>query len=340
MSVRIGEPDCEDYISLLKLLLPADAFVPAPRKLLFVPLYLLGILAGYLGIRYSESSLIWLACSFLIGNSLACLAFLSHELSHGSILRAGRVRYFTEVVLWALNCIPATLWHRVHNQTHHRYTNMYSDPDRMFLSSESSIGRSIYCRVFYPGRHTKRWVTLAPFHFVPYILRNTVAAFWSDHSKPPIVPFKPEYSSWQRILIVLEILAISAIQVAIFWILGNSWGRFVFASPIPVLIASGVIMAYVFTNHFLNPLCVADDPLLSTTTVRVHSIFNRIHHNFSYHTEHHLAPGLNSKYYPIVSKILEERFPARYQCLEFRVAWGRLWGNPIYNADRPDLIQV
>jgi fatty acid desaturase len=92
-------------------------------------------------------------------------------------------------------------------------------------------------------------------------------------------------------------------------------------------------MAYVFTNHGLNPFCEINDPLGSSTSVEVHPVFDKLHHNFSYHTEHHLFPGMNSDYYPEVGRILKEKYPDRYNRIPFVDAWRRLWKNNEFLAD-------
>ena len=50
-----------------------------------------------------------------------------------------------------------------------------------------------------------------------------------------------------------------------------------------------------------------------------------LHDNFSYHTEHHVFPSMNPKFYPEVSRLLQEHFPERYNRIPLREAWRRLW---------------
>jgi fatty acid desaturase len=67
-----------------------------------------------------------------------------------------------------------------------------------------------------------------------------------------------------------------------------------------------------FTNHFIKPLREGNDPLVASTSVLVPDLFNRLHFNFSYHTEHHVFPNINSDYYPLVSELLKERYSDRH----------------------------
>jgi len=314
-----------EYVNELRTLLPAEAFATAPRKLYWLFAHLVIVISGYLGIRNSSSVIVFAVLALLIGHSMACIAFLTHELSHNIIIRRRSLRYVLEVFFWALNLIPATVWRRVHNQTHHMHANTVKDPDRQFLESEERVSTRCYSRVFYPHRNTLRWNPVVAFHFVPYIVRNIVAAFYPNSSKPALVPYKPLYTSKQRISIVVELLVILGIQVVIFEAVGSRWPAYLWASPAVVLITSAIVMTYVFTNHFLNPLVERADPLATTTSIIVPRLCDRLHSNFSYHTEHHLFPHMNSEFYPALSMLLRERHSDRYRRVPILQAWQSLW---------------
>ena len=301
-----------------------------PRKLWLLFAHLLIVATGYLGFRNTHSTAHYAALSLITAHSMACIAFLSHELSHGSIIRLRWLRYCLEVVFWGLNVISATVWKRVHNQTHHVHTNTPEDPDRQFLKSEESLLTRWYSRLFYPHRHTMRWNPLVAVHFVPYILRNTVAAFYPNSTKLTLVPFKPSYAPKQRIVIIIELVVIVVIQIGIFHAVGSRWFAYLWASPIVVLFTSSVVMAYVFTNHFLNPLGEITDPLAATTSVVVSPIFDRLHSNFSYHVEHHLFPQIRSDFYPYVSEMLQQKYPDRYHRIPIGKAWHSLWAGEAF----------
>ena len=83
--------------------------------------------------------------------------------------------------------------------------------------------------------------------------------------------------------------------------------------------------SHVFTNHFLNLLGDGTDPVKATTSVIVPTWFDRLHFNFSYHTEHHLFPNMNSEYYPALSRILAEHFGREYNRILIGSAWSQLW---------------
>jgi len=312
------------YIAVLRPLLPREAFEPEPRHVVRIFAHLSIILAGYVCLRETDQWWVALLTSLIIGHSQACLVFLAHDLSHNAILKDAAAKRALELVIWGLNVIPPSLWLRVHNQTHHAETNTLRDTDRTYRPSEETTATWLYTRLFHPNRQTPLHHPFVLFHFVTYIIRHLVAALMPDGKKPSIVTFKPRYTPALRRRLLLELAVIVVFQVALGLFLG-SWWRYVLAVPVPLLVASSVAMVYIFTNHFLNPLCERVDPLVACTSVAVPRFFDWLHDNNSYHTEHHLFPGMNPRFYPAVSKLLLEHFPDRYNRLTLAEAWRRLW---------------
>ena len=313
------------YIREIKHLLPEAAFRPDPSKMKPLLAYLVLVPVLYLAFRLTDHLALYMILSLLIGHCLSSCGFLAHELSHRSILKANY--YGLEVIAWGINLIPATVWKRVHNETHHAHLNTTKDPDRQFLASERTHSTITYTQLFYPNKKSIKWNPLVGFHFIPYIFRNILSALYPAPSKPEIVPFKPSYSNNQKLRIILELVAIVAIQMLIFYATGSDWTAYVFAGPVAYLLASTILMTYIFTNHFLNPINRVSDPLLGTTSVEVPRILNKLHFNFSYHTEHHVFPSINSNFYPALSRLLKEKYPERYHYTNMREAWSRLWRN-------------
>ncbi len=311
------------YVEALCPLLPADAFRPVPARLSVLFLHLGVVLAGYWITRLAPPFFLPVI-TLIMGHSMACIGFLAHELSHNSIVTHRQFRYLFELLFWGLILIPPTVWRRVHNHTHHLQTNTLGDPDRSFTVEERSRLTRWYTRIFYPYKSSFRWNPLVLLHLIPYIGRNVVSAFYPGGSKPACVPNKPAYTSRERRYVALELVIIACFQIGIFWSVGT-WWHFFWVSPAAYAVTSAVVMAYIFTNHFLNPVSATHDQLLNTTTVSVNPWLDRIHHHFSHHTEHHLFPGMNSDFYPRVSRLLEELYPDRYHRLSIGKAWQMLW---------------
>src|SRR5436190_2190931 len=317
-----------EYVKEVKKLLSKDAFSPAPKKLFYLLGYLVILFVTYYLFRRVDNIFYYFLLACLATHCLSCIAFLAHELSHHSIVRNKRLRYLMEVLAWGINLIPATLWERVHNHTHHTQTNTPHDPDRLFFKSEKSIATTIYTKVFYANVKSFKWNPMVLFHFIPYITRNIISVFYAEHAKPAIVPYKPAYTSRQKKRIFIELAIIVVLQFVIFYMVGQDWLAYVFASPISYLFTSAIFNSYIFTNHFLNEISEESDPILGTTSVKVPAILNKLHFNFAYHTEHHLFPSMNSDYYPQLSKILREKYPERYNYLQLKEAWKKLWKSP------------
>jgi fatty acid desaturase len=326
-----------DYVHALKSHLPSHVFKPQARKLWVILAHLIVIGAGYTAFRFTSSIVVCLPLSLVIGHSLMCLVFLAHELSHNTIIRRPSVQYPLEALLWGLNLIPATMWRRLHNQSHHIYGNTLRDPDRFFLKSELEAPdgrlRRWYTRLFFPHRSTSKWNPLVGFHFVTYVVRHLLAVFYPRERRPTVVTYKPAYTRRQRLRIASEVVAIACFQYGIFLAVGESWPAYAWASPIAILFTSTFAMSYIWTNHYLHGLHEIHDPVMGSTSVEVPPLMDWLHSNFSYHTEHHLFPNVNADFYPLVSKLLIELYPARYHRLPMSEAWRLLWKGEQYIRD-------
>ncbi|HEY9641656.1 MAG TPA: fatty acid desaturase, partial [Coleofasciculaceae cyanobacterium] len=76
-----------------------------------------------------------------------------------------------------------------------------------------------------------------------------------------------------------------------------------------------------------------NDPLINSVSIRVPKLFDVLHLNFSYHTEHHIFPGINSDYYPKVQALLTAYYPERFNLLDAKQAWSLLLQTPRYYKD-------
>jgi fatty acid desaturase len=226
------------------------------------------------------------------------------------------------------------MWRKLHNENHHVHANTLRDPDRYFRQCElhepGGVWRRWYARWFMPHRLTSRWNLGVGVHFVTYILRHLVAVFYPGDRRPAIVTTKPAYRPGERRRIVFELVCIALLQFAIYLAVGRSVSAWLWAGPIALMFTSTYAMSYIWTNHYLHEFAELHDPLVGSTSIEVPRLFDRLHSNFSYHTEHHLFPGMNSDYYPLVSKVLEEQFPDRYHRITYRDAWTQLWKREPY----------
>lgn len=317
-------------ITRIKAGLPPAAYRVAPGKLPVIFLHA-GIAAAGFWLAGRAGISGWLLPLALVaGHSLGCLGFLAHDLAHGSVVRHRPTALVLERICWGLVLISATVWRRVHNQSHHAHFNTVLDPDRMFLADERRAATVWYVRIFYPNAETFPWNPLVLLHLVAYVGRNTITSLLPGKSKLPVVPAKAAVQSGDRRAIFADLAVIAGLQVLLWLLTGRQSAVYAAMLAATYAVTSALSMAYIFTNHFTDPLHHEPDLLHGTTSVIVPAWLDRLHSNFSYHTEHHLFPGLNSDYYPVVSVHLAKAFPGSYSRIPILEAWRRLGRNALF----------
>jgi fatty acid desaturase len=166
-----------------------------------------------------------------------------------------------------------------------------------------------------------------------YAFRNLTSILFFNNGLPAYPPAAFIVSSKERRSIGFEFFLILIAHASILFTLGFHVSNLLLGYFLPIWIGHAGIMFYVYTNHMLSPMTPLNDPLVNSVSVRVPKIFDLLHLNFSYHTEHHIFPGMNSDYYPLVQQILLEQFPDRYQVLDIMTAWRLLVQTPRHYQD-------
>ena len=122
----------------------------------------------------------------------------------------------------------------------------------------------------------------------------------------------------------------SALMVA-FWagvlLLVGPW-HFLFVYVVPLLVANTVVMSYIATNHFLNPLTDVNDPLANTLSVTAPRWLERLHLQFGYHVEHHVFPTLSGRHAPAVRDAMVRLYGDRYLSMPHARALRLLYTRP------------
>jgi fatty acid desaturase len=320
-------------LSRLRARLPASAFARRPDKCGYALIHGSLFWTTLIVARRVDAAPLLLLMSMVAGHSLFCLALFAHELSHGSVLAEGASRRALETLCWGSNLIAPSVWHGVHNRAHHRHASTAGDPDRPFLVSERRAATRAYTLLFYPGSDC-RWNPGIYFHFLPYVAKHTLAALLGPKLRLACVPGEARFSDSERKRILAELVLVAAIQVAEFAVVGRL-ERYLLLGLLPLLCSSAFVMAYVFTNHFLRPVMARAHPVLGTTSVAVPRSLDWLHLNFSYHTEHHCFPSMDSRYAPALSKLLSSHFGSDYQRIPFATAWRLLWQREAFAAAPP-----
>lgn len=321
-------------------MLPAEAFRTDPNRLALVAINL-----AILGLGWAMADQLdrwpgWWPLAFLpfalvMGNSVIVLLFTSHDLLHGSSLRGRAWRRAVGLLGLALLWMPPTLWQAVHNREHHSSTNSLSDPDRSYLESQPATwGKRIQHLVTPSDTVRPLWlvVGLASAWGVHNFRTITSVLLFNDGA-PNFTPASFRVSQKERLLIGLELLAIVGLHAGVIVWLDGQPLKLLLAYFMPIWIGYAGVIAYIYTNHLLCPLTEINDPLANSLSLRVPRILDLLHLNFSYHTEHHIFPGLNSSYYPQVRRLLQEHYPERYQLLDGSEAWRLLLSTPRHYRD-------
>jgi fatty acid desaturase len=327
--LREPERVVRDIRNHLRPLLPSGAFAPDPLKLLWVALHVCVIVAGYRFIAATTTPLAWLLASIVIGHGHVCIGFIAHDLSHGSVVRARRVRYPVELIVWAFNWTPATVWIMNHNRIHHRNTNAPDDSFRYFSESERTPVRTAVATLVNPNRGWK-WNPMVGVTQVYLMTVNAIGALLGV--QPSIVPNIGRYTRAERLRVAFEFALVGALQVVVFRLAGGHWLKYLFAGPLALLVGSCVASAYLYTQHSLFPLGESNDPL-KTTTLQLPRIVDVIHSNVSQHTAHHVFEGMNSNYYPLVTSLLQQHYGSAMSLSRFTECWRRIVCNEKFKAN-------
>lgn len=324
-----------EYAKTLRPFLPAEAFAPDPSKLgiLFINVAIL-ILSWATIARlehwHTYLLLLYLPIAVVMGNSVIVLLFSSHYLMHGSVIKNSRLIWIISLLGLALWWMPPTLWKAIHNREHHNKTNSLDDPDRNYLYQQPKTWGKWIQDLFVPSSEVNPlWLIVGmSTAWGVHAFRNLTSVLLFNSKSVNYVPAAFTVSAKERWVIAREFLIILVIHLSILTYLQFDLIKIMFSYFLPIGIGHAGGMFYIFTNHMLSQMTSINDPLLNSVSIRVPKIFDKLHLNFSYHTEHHIFPGMNSKYYPKVQELLKIHYPNRLNLLDVKKAWSLLIQTP------------
>jgi fatty acid desaturase len=306
--------------------LPKAAFKSVPQRLWGGLAYLVLTVAGIYAIATMNlNPWVMLLIAVGLGQTFSGLGFLGHEILHGTVVKTAWLRDLLGCICFAQFSLGAKLWRKWHNMEHHAHTqDEDTDPDAWATMEK------IY------KRPLMRWVYKLPpgvratFSFLSFTL------FFTIHSSLMFKRYIGEFRPRDRAAAWLQLVLPWSLWISLLvWMGPTKW---LFAYVIPLLIANFTVIAYISTNHQLNPLTPVNDPLANSLSVTVPRWVDVLHFNFSYHTEHHLYPGANPKYGPMIKRATKELWPDQYHEMPMLQALAALWKTPrIYYQDH-DLI--
>ena len=324
-----------EYAKKLRPLLPAEAFAPDPSKLviLFINLAIL-ILGWAIASHLDRWSLyllwLYLPLAMVMGNSVIVLLFSSHNLMHGSVIRNSQLMRVISLLGLTMLWMPPTLWKAVHNREHHNKTNSLADPDRNYLYAQPETWGKWIQNLFVPSAEVNPiWLTVGmATAWGVHTFRNLTSVLLFNNESVDYVPAAFKVSAKDRRAIAGEFLVILMLHLSILVYLQFDLLKLVLSYFLPIGIGYAGLIFYIYTNHMLSRMTTVNDPLINSLSIRVPKLFDQLHLNFSYHTEHHIFPGINSDYYPLVQELLKTHYPERLNVLDAGDAWRLLRQTP------------
>lgn len=333
-----------EYVKKLRPLIPPEAFIADTNKvwILFINMGIL--IAGWNIASYLDKwnwHFLWLylPMALIMANSISVFQFITHDLQHSNMIKNHRLRWLVSLFGFAMQWMPPTLWKAVHNRKHHNKTNSLQDPDRNYLYNQSNTWCKWIQEFFVPS------FQMTPFFLIigitcswgVYVFRNLSSVLLFNDGLTKYPPASFQVTPKERKAIAIELLLIIGIHLSILTYLQFNPIKVILGYFLPIWLGHSIFMYYIFTNHLLNPMTSKNDPLVNSLSIRVPKIFDLLHFNFSYHTEHHVFPGMNSDYYPMVQELLKKEYPERFNLLDAGEAWHLLLNTPRYYKDENTL---
>lgn len=326
------------YAKKLRPMLPAEAFQPDWSKLVVLFINIAILLLGWGIASYLDQwprYLLWLylPCSVVMANCVIILAFIGHDLMHGSVVRKSRwvyiVTLFSQSILW----ISPTLWKNIHNRVHHTKTNSLADPDRNYLYQQpKAIGKRIQNSLVPSSTVTIPGLILGMLTaWGVYGFRHLVAILFFGDKDCPHVAAQFSVKPKEKRAIAAEFLLMVLLHLCLLVYLQFDPIKLILAYFLPIGLGYAGMIFYIYTNHMFCRMTEINDPLVNSVSIKVPKFIDLIHCNFSYHAEHHIFPGLNSDYYPLVRECLAELYPERMgYVITAKEAWRLLLTTPRY----------
>lgn len=310
--------------------LPKEAFENVPSKaLLFIPLNLLFLAAAYIAHRYDMEWYWLVAISLVLGQVFATIAFLAHDVMHGTVVKSRKLMIFIAHFGLYPFLVSPHLWRVWHVAAHHGRTNTSRDPDAIVNLDE-------YRAVPF----ARLWTKLIP------CSRNPISgliffSYWFTAHGQHVLWFNRLYKDWDldsygfnRTRAIVD-----TVIYVLFWAAIAVWlgpYKSLFIVFIPMIVGNAILLLFIANEHTYLPRSETgktEHPLVNTVSVRVPPIIDKLNLNFSNHVEHHLFPSMNYKYTPLVRDWLRRNMADYYLEPTLGQSLRILFGTPRVYAD-------
>ncbi|MBL8088168.1 MAG: fatty acid desaturase [Chthonomonas sp.] len=315
-----AERSIPNYRQQLRKVLPDHYFKADFTALLWLPFHAAIIAGGWwlLATHFSW----WLAplVSIAIGHSFGCMGFVAHDICHGGAVKNLAARDLLAGIGFSPFWISPKLWRRWHNAEHHGHTQVEGiDPDHLFTME-----------------HYERSPILQWLYRLNPLLRNLVifGSFTYRMNQQTMRMYftywlSKKVSSYEKLVMFAQFAVMTCAWIGVSLMFGVQ--VFAFGYLIPLLIANAIVISYIATNHFLNPLADESDVLGSSLTVTLPKGFgwlDAMHSHFGAHVAHHLFPQASPRYVRKIEDEAAKMFPDRYFSMGLFTALKMLWNTP------------
>jgi fatty acid desaturase len=310
----------------LRAELPAALFHRRPLQAFWLaPLCSIVVLATVAIVVFPLDWPAKLVLAVLIGNIDGSLFFFGHHLLHGSMIKSRLVQDLLMFPCTAILGLSPHLWRVWHHHGHHPFTNVPEhDPDN-FGTLASYLGAS-FAKLFIkiaPGNgHWLRSI----FYLISFFPIHAQGVLWIKSRK------RECFAELNRPRAIGE-----TILIYVFWIaVGMAAGIYnsLFAIVIPSLIANGITLSYILTQHQLRAFGDGHNTFETTMSVTVPRFVDRLHWFNSHHVEHHLFPTLPFSALPAVRRAVVRNFGEAYLAPSYGRAVAAVLMTPrLYDGD-------
>jgi fatty acid desaturase len=302
------------YVGALRPELPENVFDRVPSRLAFMPAQAAVATLAMCAIAFGWVP--WFivpVLSLVIGACFAGMTFVAHELLHGAIVRNKYVQYAFGWLGFLPFVVSPRLWQAWHNGAHHARANLADDPD------------------IYPTLDQYRAQPMARFAVDTFALggerwRGVLSLVLGFTVQSTHQLFAARSSGFLSARQHHRAIAETVLGLAIWALVASLVGfvPFLFVFVVPLLVANACVMAFILTNHSLNPRVEINDPLASGLTVTTSRVVEWLTLGFGFHVEHHLFPAMSARHAPAIRTLVRNRWPDRYHSMPLSEALQRL----------------
>ncbi|MBC8065268.1 MAG: fatty acid desaturase [Chlorobia bacterium] len=319
------------YRQILRRELPEHYLKPDNHHLIWFAFHAI-VISGALWLMSAYFR--WWLAPFLglaIGHSVGCLGFIGHEICHGGAIKNKKLRHLLAGIAFSPYGIGPYLWNRWHNSSHHGHTQSAElDPDRLFLISE------------YQENPVLKWLYRMSPKARNFVIFSFFSLMMTQHNITMILSYlkDPKSSKRDKAVILFQFILPKAVWITVTALLG--WEILLLGYVLPLLIGNAIVISYISTNHFLNPLADENDVLassLSVTWPKWLAWVDIMHCRFGAHVAHHLFPHAPSRHARKIEEHIEKLWPDRFHVMPFGKALKLLAQTPwVYDTGGVRLI--